>query len=219
MRTVSEAVSLGCCAFLFIAFVSTAGGEEKKMTKPEIAACLKKFKVDPKGDKPMRAPTATAHCKPQIKANGLPVPDPKCTPGAINPTMTLSVLTAPDFRTECIRDQATSAEKKKQLYGRYDITEPPNNEHDSQVCELDHFISLELGGADTLDNLWPQCGPDGVELQERFFKQKDIVENFLAHMVKQGKMTLGAAQAGIAADWTQFLEEGKRTCPDGKCPK
>ena len=61
----------------------------------------------------------------------------------------------------------------------------------NQVCELDHLVPLELGGADTLDNIWPQCGPNGVGLHERYFKLKDMVENYLtAPMVKAGRMDL-----------------------------
>jgi hypothetical protein len=82
---------------------------------------------------------------------------------------------------------------------------------------LYHLIPLELGGADTLDNVWPQCGPSGVALPQRFFKEKDAVENYLAMQVRQGRMDLGAAQKGIATDWTQFLGEAMRACPEGRC--
>ena len=71
------------------------------------------------------------------------------------------------------------------------------------------LISLELGGADSLENIWPQCGPDGVTLTERYFKQKDMVENYLAAQVKAGKMDLAEVQQGIATDWTQYLEQAK----------
>lgn len=64
---------------------------------------------------------------------------------------------------------------------------------------------MELGGADTLDNIWPQCGPDQATLNERFFKQKDWVEDYLADEVRAGRIFLGDAQAGIAKDWTQYL--------------
>jgi hypothetical protein len=64
---------------------------------------------------------------------------------------------------------------------------------------------LELGGADGLGNIWPQCGPDGVPLDERYFKAKDRVENYLADEVKAGRMSLHDAQRGIASDWTQYL--------------
>ena len=38
--------------------------------------------------------------------------------------------------------------------------------------------------ADTLDNIWPQCGPDAVTMNERFFKQKDCVETYLGFQVR-----------------------------------
>jgi hypothetical protein len=63
-----------------------------------------------------------------------------------------------------------------------------------------------------LDNIWPQRGPSAVELKERFFKQKDMVEDHLGELVKLGKIDLTEAQKRIATDWTQFLEEAKQTC-------
>ncbi len=147
------------------------------------------------------AQTCTLHAG----ATGLPIPDPSCTPGAVNPTVTLDVLTDPRFRTRCIRDHATTAHDKNQTYGWYGVPHPANNRGSNQTCELDHLISLELGGADTLDNIWPECGPDGVALGERYFKLKDAVENYLAAQVRAGTMPLEDAQRGIATDWTQYL--------------
>jgi hypothetical protein len=79
------------------------------------------------------------------------------------------------------------------------------------------LISLEIGGADTLDNIWPQCGPNGVPLAKRYFKQKDIVENYLAAQIRAGKMDLSDVQRRIAEDWTQFIDEARSECPSGKC--
>jgi hypothetical protein len=150
-------------------------------------------------------------------SNGLPVPDPNCTPGAVDPTVTIAVLRDRRFTTRCVRDGATNAEEKATTYAWYNLPLPSNKSGANQICELDHLIPLELGGADTLDNIWPQCGPSGVALPQRFFKEKDTVENFLAMQVKQGQMDLGAAQRGIATDWTQFLGEAMRACPEGRC--
>jgi hypothetical protein len=94
----------------------------------------------------------------------------------------------------------------------------PHNSGENQICELDHVISLELGGADTLDNISPQCGPSGVALRERFFKEKDTVENFLVMQVREGQMDISEAQKRIATDWTQFLDEARRVCPEGRMP-
>jgi hypothetical protein len=143
-------------------------------------------------------------------SNGFPLPDPDCTPGAENPTVTLDVLRNPAFRTGCIRNCASTESQKRVTYGWYSIPSPANNTGTTQTCELDHLVPLELGGADTLDNIWPQCGPDGVSLNDRYFKQKDLVEDYLTGQVKSGAMDLETARHQIAKDWTKFLPAAKQ---------
>jgi hypothetical protein len=169
-----------------------------------------------------KAPLQTVDIPPAQKCsvgnkNGFLLPDPKCTPGAVNPTLTLDVLKDPAFTTKCVRDQATTRSEKADTYRWYGIPKPPNNTGANQTCELDHLISLELGGADTLENIWAQCGPSRVALAKRFFKRKDTVENYLAKQVRDGKMSLADAQKGIATDWTQYLTEAEQECPGGRC--
>ena len=53
-----------------------------------------------------------------------------------------------------------------------------------------------------MDNIWPQCGPDSVTLGQRYFKQKDMVEFYLADQVKAGNMDQTTAQQEIAADYS-----------------
>jgi hypothetical protein len=146
-------------------------------------------------------------------SNGFPIPDASCTPGAIDSTVTEDVLKDSRFRTSCIRNRVTSNAKKNTTYDWYKIDHPDNNTGQTQTCELDHLVPLELGGADTLNNIWPQCGPPGVPLSERYFKRKDAIENFLTAQVKAGKISLSEAQRGIAADWTQYLGQSEN-CGD-----
>lgn len=148
-------------------------------------------------------------------SNGYPVPDPQCTPGGINSTVTLDVMRDPGWRTRCIRDCEESQARKHEAYNWYQIANPSNNSGSNQICELDHVVPLELGGADGMGNIWPQCGPDGTTLKNRYFKLKDRVENYLTDEVKSGRMPLDAAQRGIASDWTQYLEEANRYCAKG----
>ena len=61
-----------------------------------------------------------------------------------------------------------------------------------------------------MGNLWPECGPDGAALNERQFKRKDLVENYLAEAVRAGRMPLAEAQRGIAEDWTRYLPAATR---------
>lgn len=150
--------------------------------------------------------------------DGYPVPDPRCTPGGINPSVSLDVLRDPRWRTRSVRNCENSEAQKHIAYRWYDVQKPRINSNQNQVCELDHLVPLELGGADGLGNIWPQCGPDAVTLNERYFKQKDHVENYLAEEVKSGRMALGSAQRGIASDWTQYLPAATRWCQDaGRC--
>lgn len=146
-------------------------------------------------------------------------PDKTCTPGATNPTLTLSVLQHKGFKTKCERDKATSASRKAATYVWYGITKPSNNTGQRMVCELDHLISIEIGGADTIDNIWPQCGPSRVVLKNRYFKQKDLVEDYLADQVRAGNMDLKDVQKGIAADWTQYLNASRAYWKSHKQPK
>jgi hypothetical protein len=161
--------------------------------------------VQPDASTPLQSVSATDGCE-TTTVRGYPKPDLRCTPGAINPSLTLDVLTSAHFTTKCLRDKATSAKTKASTYSTYLLPHPEHNQGAYQTCELDHLVSLELGGADTLDNIWPQCGPSDVTLRERFFKQKDTVENYLAEQVDRGLIPLADAQSGIASDWTQYLD-------------
>ncbi len=147
--------------------------------------------------------------------HGYPVPDPRCTPGGIDPSVTADVLRNRAWRTGCIRNCQTSEAEKHITYRWYGIRVPRRNYGETQVCELDHLVPLELGGADGLGNIWPECGPSAVALDVRYFKIKDRVEDYLADKVKSGNMSLAAAQRGIASDWTQYLDAANRYCAAG----
>lgn len=156
-------------------------------------------------------------CDVRIK-NGYPVPDPHCTPGGINPSVSVNILRDVSWRTRSVRNCASSEAQKHIAYRWYNIQKPRINSNQNQVCELDHLVPLELGGADGLGNIWPQCGPDEVTLNERYFKQKDHVENYLAEQVRAGRIPLDSAQRGIASDWTQYIADADRWCDaHGRC--
>src|SRR5260370_42226499 len=119
------------------------------------------------------------------------------------------MLRDPLWHTKCIRNCQGSESQKHVVYEWYAIARPVENNGENQMCELDHLVPLELGGADGLGNIWPECGPDETELRDRYFKRKDRVENYLAGKVRRGEMPLEEAQHGIAADWTQYLSEAE----------
>lgn len=63
--------------------------------------------------------------------------------------------------------------------------------------KIDHLIPIELGGADTIDNLWPQkirAKPYGAD-------RKELLTAVLLQKIRAGKMTLAQAQEEIRRDW------------------
>jgi hypothetical protein len=62
--------------------------------------------------------------------------------------------------------------------------------------EVDHLIPLELGGDNTIANLWPEAAEPRPG-----FHEKDRVENYLHSNVCAGAMSVAEAQRLIATDW------------------
>lgn len=166
------------------------------------------FHIDPKASMPLDQVDrrhAPGSCHFRHAANGMQLPDPSCTPGAINPTVTADVLRDPTFRTGAVRDQLTTAHQKEIVYVWYGVAKPAHNSGPGMVCEIDHLVSIGLGGSDALENLWPQCGPADVPVGQREFKIKDAhAELSLMREIKAGA-DLPDIQQRIAKDWTQFI--------------
>jgi hypothetical protein len=159
---------------------------------------------------------ADGSCQARLR-NGYPEPDPRCTPGGVAPGITAETLSDPSWRTQCIRNCQSSETQKRETYAWYAIPRPESNSGKNQTCELDHLVPLELGGADGMGNIWPECGPADVALRERYFKQKDLVEDYLAAKVRSGKMPIEEAQRDIASDWVQFLPPARAHCKQARC--
>lgn len=131
--------------------------------------------------------TKTSGC---VSSNGLP--DPACTPGAIFPDATVDKICTPGYSSS-VRNVPTSTKDK--VYAEYGITS-----HEPGQYEVDHLVSLELGGSNSIANLWPEPADPRPG-----FHEKDAVENYLHDQVCSGKLSLQQAQVAEATDWKQFL--------------
>ena len=116
-----------------------------------------------------------------------PLPDPACTPGAVMTT---------DIDVVCHRStkerRRVSSEVHRLAFTEYGFTYPQPR----GAFEVDHLIPLELGGDNTISNLWAEAAEPAPG-----FHQKDKVENYLHRQVCAGAMTLVDAQRQIATDW------------------
>jgi hypothetical protein len=63
--------------------------------------------------------------------------------------------------------------------------------------KIDHLIPVELGGADTIDNLWPQS----VRAKPYGADRKELLTEMLLARIRAGQMTLAQAQEQISRDW------------------
>jgi hypothetical protein len=81
--------------------------------------------------------------------------------------------------------------EKNQVYQEYNITS-----HAPGAYEVDHLISLELGGSNSAKNLWPESytGDWNAHI-------KDKLENKLHDLVCSGSLDLPTAQQEIATNW------------------
>ncbi len=135
---------------------------------------------------------------------GQPLPDPGCTPGAVNPKVTPDTLRSTicvGGYTKSIRPPAAITDREKQANAlSYGYTANP---HDA---EYDHLISLELGG-DPNDprNLWVEPPSPDHRAGSGPRNPKDTVENQLHALICSGAVGLTAAQNAIAGDWTTAL--------------
>jgi len=153
-------------------------------------------------------PAKSTGCR---SVNGLP--DPDCTPGEITDETTDLICSA-TFHTGSVRNKTTSQGQKNQVYPMYGITHPVHNTGSNQVCEIDHLVPLELGGADTIPNLWSQCSPGYENWQGPGYKDKDGFENYLwFHVCVNRDISLHDAQIQIATNWRKYWElAGKPEC-------
>jgi len=114
--------------------------------------------------------------------------DSACTPGAILATGTKDAICQSGYSSG-VRNVPTS--EKNQVYAEYGITH-----HSPGQYEVDHLVSLELGGSNDISNLWPELASP-----KPGFHETDKVENYLHAQVCSGAISLQQAQIEIATNW------------------
>jgi hypothetical protein len=146
--------------------------------------------------------TGETHFGVQTKTSGClahgGLPDSACTPGAIFPNATQQAICKPGY-SRSVRNVPTS--EKDQVYAEYDITH-----HSTGQYEVDHLVSLELGGSNDIANLWPEAASPTPG-----FHQKDKVENYLHDQVCSGAISLPEAQKEIATNWLAVYNRMSQT--------
>ena len=126
------------------------------------------------------------------------MPDPRCTPGTLNPAVTQATISSTICRsgwTATVRPPESITEPEK-----FASMDAYGDGGPASSYEYDHDVPLELGGAvNDPRNLWPE--PDYSTRSDFYLNPKDHLERALNPLVCAHTMPLAEAQRLIASDW------------------
>jgi hypothetical protein len=142
------------------------------------------------------------HLPPGVPARD--VPRRRLTPGVVLTTNAARVCVS--GYSGRVRDVPST--ESEAAYVRYGVPHLPYQH------EVDHLISLELGGANSIRNLWPEpyAGRWGA-------RTKDVLENRLHELVCSGGLSLPRAQRMEATNWIAAYEKYVGTTPRASTPQ
>lgn len=121
-------------------------------------------------------------------------PDRNITYGGVDIEATVDKICTPGY-TQTVRNVNSS--KKKEVFSLYKGADPNKDSY-----EVDHLISLELGGNNDITNLWPQSYTIQWNAHD-----KDRLENKMHKLVCEGNLDLPTAQFEIATDWIKAYKK------------
>lgn len=127
----------------------------------------------------------------QAFAQAAAIPDSTATPGVVR------AITDDEIRSTAWGKDArhVTPAMKREVFRRYHVSGVHDPSCGAPRCELDHLVPRACGGADDVNNLWPQAVP--------YWHEKDLLEDTLARQVKAGTLSVEACQAYFLApaDW------------------
>ena len=137
-------------------------------------------------------------------------PDPHLTPGAVT-NVAVEQIVAPGYAKKA---RHVTAATKRQVFIEYFGRVPDN----PGQYEIDHLISLELGGSNDIKNLWPQnylSLPYNAHIKDKLEDHAAaLVRNELKlHGHDAATALLEQIQHEIAADWVGAYHKYVSTRP------
>ena len=122
------------------------------------------------------------------------LPDPNLTPGQTDYNATKEMVCTPGYSAS-VRNVPDSL--KRNVFKTYGL----NSSADK--FEVDHLISLELGGTNDISNLWPQSYTN----PQWNAHDKDKLENRLHKLVCYGAINIVDAQIAISKNWIEAYKK------------
>jgi hypothetical protein len=142
-----------------------------------------------------------AECRYRAFPDGAIVPDPACTPGALNPAAVADprhTICTPGYAGRMRPPVSYTEPLKVTEMVEYDSPGPPS------AYEEDHLVAIEDGGSSRDPrNLWPEYlyGPGGA-------LEKDQAEDRVHELICAGRITVAQGARLLEGDWKRLLAGG-----------
>jgi hypothetical protein len=153
---------------------------------------------------------STVLLSPRTKTSGCKLgaePDRRCSPGAYYSGLTKTVICSSSFHTSSTRHVPDS--EKHEVEIEYGLAPKPYG----STLEIDHIVSLELGGSNDAANLYPEEATFANNAPG--FHVKDKLENAVHKAVCAGTISLRSAQQQIASNWEKLYKSLYGVAPTG----
>ena len=134
--------------------------------------------------------------------SGQPLPDPHCTPGALNPAVTQQDIGAticnPGWASRIRPPESYTEPIKRTSIRQYGFTDTHLADY-----ELDHRVPLSSGGDPrSRMNLWPQGYEHTSTSPAKYGSEsKDRIEDYVHRSICSGKLSLAAGQSVFLGNW------------------
>lgn len=218
-RAVTSRVSVGLAPVLLGALLaactttsSSTSGHRSSDSLPAVAAGLDRTSGPGWSDSGLEGPLpAPGSCRYRSATDGFSLPDPSCTPGAVDSSVTQrnlgqTVCSSSGYTSHIRPPESLTEPFKYASMSAYGADAPAGS------YEIDHLVPLEIGGSSDTRNLWPE--PDDHP-SPGVANSKDIVEGELHRLVcnavhRRPYLPLSVAQTLIASDWTTAVAMASR---------
>lgn len=137
------------------------------------------------------------------------LPDKTLTPGNVY-TTDWSIACAAHTGNEDDSIRKVTTKTKKLVYKSYGLTGNHTGycNETKRGCELDHLISLKLGGSDEPSNLWPQSyGGEWSATKKDNLEKTLIARVCRTSTLHPKRLPLEEAQKAIASNWVEAYKK------------
>jgi hypothetical protein len=124
-----------------------------------------------------------------------PLPDRACSPGAVFVGVSLATICTSGYSA---RVRNVGEAERGTIFREYGL---PVRSY-GRAYEVDHLVSLELGGSNGAANLYPEAAAPAPG-----YRVKDRLENRLHALVCAGRLPLGVVQREIASNWVALYRQ------------